>query len=190
MAISDFAKRGLVWIGFAYLIVVGLSGCRQASVNDRAPRSLTVSSVSFRQGENIPQQFTCSGANISPAISWNALPPNTKSLALLVTDPDSFSGSYVHWVLYNLPPEPNHIAEGVPRSEVLPGGAKQGSNSDDAIGYTGPCPPGNSVHRYVFTLYALDNILSPLSPVNKEQVMKSMEGHVLASGQLVGRYHR
>ena len=180
----------LARLAFACLLLAGLSGCRQASVNDRAPMSLTLASEGFRQGENIPQQFTCSGANISPALSWNRLPPNTKSLALLVTDPDSLFGAYVHWILYNLPPEPNHIAAGVPRSEVLPDGAKQGMNTDDAIGYTGPCPPGNDIHRYVFTLYALDTMLSPPSPVNKKQLVQAMEGHVLASGQLMGRYHR
>jgi Raf kinase inhibitor-like YbhB/YbcL family protein len=174
----------------ASLIVGGLLGCRQTSVNDRAPMSLTLTSASFRQGQNIPQQFTCDGADLSPALSWSNPPANTKSFALLVTDPDSLLGAYVHWILYNLPPGSNGIGEGIPRTGVLPSGAMQGVNSGDAAGYSGPCPPGEATHRYLFTLYALDTILSPSSPVDKSALSKSMEGHVLASGQLMGRYHR
>jgi Raf kinase inhibitor-like YbhB/YbcL family protein len=174
----------------AALIAAGLSGCRQASINDRVPMSLMLTSTSFQPGDNMPEQFSCHGANISPSLSWGSLPANTKSLALLVTDPDSLFGSYVHWVLYNLPPESSPLPEGLPRSEVLPNGAKQGVNTGDEIGYQGPCPPGKSVHRYVFTLYALDTMLNPPSPVNKKHLMHSMEGHVLAAGQLIGRYHR
>ena len=188
------SNRALACVAFAALIIGGVSGgpsgCRQASVTDRVPMSLTLTSTSFQPAGNIPEQFSCHGANVSPAIAWGSLPPNTKSLALVVSDPDSLFGSYVHWILYNLPPESSHLAEGVPRSEVLPNGAKQGVNTGNEIGYAGPCPPGESVHRYVFTLYALDTMLSPPSPVNKEQLMNAMEGHVLAAGQLMGRYHR
>ena len=188
MTISDLRARAT--IAFVALVIAGLSGCKQGSVNDRVPMSLTLTSDSFRQGENIPEQFTCSGSNISPAMSWGKLPPNTRSLALLVTDPDSLFGSYVHWILYNLPPEPKNIAQGIPPNEALPNGARQAMNSGDAIGYTGPCPPGNSIHRYVFTLYALDAMLSPPPPVDRKQLVKAMEGHVLATGQLMGRYRR
>jgi Raf kinase inhibitor-like YbhB/YbcL family protein len=187
MTISSLS---LARIAFVFLLAAGLMACRQASVNDHLPMSLTLTSPDFRQGQTIPDQFTCSGANTSPALSWNTLPPNAKSLVLLLTDPDSLSGAYVHWVLYNLPPAPNHVDAAMPHNEVLPGGAKQGLNTDDAIGYTGPCPPGKSTHRYVFTLYALDAMLSPESPVNKKQLQRAMEGHVLATGQLTGLYHR
>jgi Raf kinase inhibitor-like YbhB/YbcL family protein len=183
-------NRALACVASAALIMGGLAGCRQSSVNDRVPMSVGLASTSFQPGGNIPEQFSCHGANVSPAIAWGSLPPNTKSLALVVSDPDSLFGSYVHWILYNLPLESSHLAEGVPRSEVLPNGAKQGVNTGNEIGYAGPCPPGESVHRYVFTLYALDTMLNPPSPVNKEQLMNAMEGHVLAAGQLMGRYHR
>ena len=174
----------------AALIIGGLSGCRQASVADRVPMSLTLSTISFQPGGNIPEQFTCHGANLSPSLSWGSLPADTKSVALVVTDPDSLFGSYVHWILYNLSPQLSHLAEGVPRSEVLPNGAKQGLNTGNEIGYAGPCPPGESVHRYLFTIYALDTMLNPPSPVNEKQLTNAMEGHVLAAGQLMGRYHR
>jgi Raf kinase inhibitor-like YbhB/YbcL family protein len=152
--------------------------------------SLTLTTTSFQPGGNIPEQFTCHGANLSPSLSWGSLPANTKSVALMATDSDSLFGSYVQWILYNLSPELSHLAEGVPRSGVLPNGAKQGLNTGNEIGYAGPCPPGESVHRYLFTIYALDTMLHPPSPVNKKQMMNAMEGHVLAAGQLMGRYHR
>jgi Raf kinase inhibitor-like YbhB/YbcL family protein len=165
-------------------------GCKRAAVHDPAPNSLTLTSDAFQQGQLIPQQFTCSGTNISPELSWGNLPPATKSLALVVSDTDSLLGAYVHWLLYNLPPEPDHLAQGVPAVEALPNGASQGINSGNHAGYTGPCPPGSSAHHYVFTLYALDAKLAPSSPVKEEQLMNAMEGHVLASGQLTGRFSR
>jgi Raf kinase inhibitor-like YbhB/YbcL family protein len=183
-------NRALAFTLFAALIIEGLSGCRQASVNDRAPKSLMVTSASFSPGGNIPEQFSCHGANLSPSLAWGPLPANTKSFALVVSDPDSLFGSYVHWVLYNLPPQASPLAEGVPRTELLPNGAKQGVNTGNEVGYAGPCPPGESAHRYVFTFYALDTMLNPPSPVDKKRLMKSMEGHVLATGQMTGHYPR
>jgi len=176
-------------LGFFALIILGPSGCKQDSINDGVPMTLTVQSPDFRQGEDIPTQFTCSGANTSPAISWGALPPTTKSLVLIVTDLDSRFRPYVHWILYNLPPDPHSIPEAIPRSESLPNGAKQGTNSDPQIGYSGPCPPGDSPHRYVFTLYALDTTLTLPTAPDKDQVTKAMQGHILAAGQLTGHFH-
>ena len=181
--------RALAAIILVGLIVVGQSGCRQSLLNYRVPMSVTVRSGSFGQGEDIPARFSCDGANVSPEISWSTLPANTRSLTMIVTDSDSLFGSYVHWLLYNLPPAPTTLAEGVPRGELLPSGARQGLSSDNTIGYTGPCPPGSSPHRYVFTLYALDSILDPQTPVNKKQLINAMKGHVLAAGRLTGRYH-
>src|ERR1700721_2117367 len=112
----------------AALIIGGLSGCRQASVADRVPISLTLSTLSFLPGGNIPEQFTCHGANLSPSLSWGSLPADTKRGAFVVTDPGPLFGSYVHWILYNLSPQLSHLAEGVPRSEVLPNGANEGLN--------------------------------------------------------------
>jgi Raf kinase inhibitor-like YbhB/YbcL family protein len=172
------------------LLMATPMACRRASVKNPSPGSIKLTSSGFRQGEGIPQRFTCKGANTSPGLSWSNLPPGTKSLALVVSDPDSFLGSYVHWVLYNLPPEADHLDAGVPTVERLPNGARQGMNSGDAVGYTGPCPPGRSPHRYVFTLYAVDGPLSPASPVKKELLMQSMDGHVLASGELTGHFPR
>jgi Raf kinase inhibitor-like YbhB/YbcL family protein len=171
------------------LLALSLLGCSRASIDSRVPMSVVVTSDSFKQGGDIPQRFTCRGANISPTISWRSLPPGTKSVALTVTDSHSIFGPYVHWVLYNQSPEPSRIAEDLPKAESLSDGAKQGINSDGAIGYAGPCPSGASPHQYVFTIYALDTILTPATPVDKTQLMKAMKGHILAAGQLIGRYH-
>ena len=166
----------------------GQSGCRRDSFNDHLPMSLKVTSPDFRPGENIPRQFTCDGTGVSPSLSWQAPPPHTKSLALIAIDRDSPIG-FVHWTLYNLPPETNHLPQGVRQQESLPDGSKQGLNDDDAIGYMGPCPPLGS-HRYVFTLYALDTVPNLPPRAGKKQLEAAMEGHVLAAGQLTGRYKR
>jgi hypothetical protein len=195
MTIPDFRRspvrnRVLAHLSFIFLISAGQSGCRQDSSNDRLQMSLKVDSPDFRQGENIPKQFTCDGADVSPALSWQSPPANTKSLVLIVRDSDSLFGSFVHWILYNLPPESTNIAEALPRPELLPDGSKQGVNGDDAIGYAGPCPSGNSPHRYVFSLYALDTVLTLPPRADKKQLTTAMKGHILAAGQLMGRYHR
>jgi Raf kinase inhibitor-like YbhB/YbcL family protein len=195
MQIPGFSRsrqrnQTLARLGFVALIILAPTGCKQDSINDGVPMTVTIQSPDLRQGEAIPTQFTCSGANTSPAISWGALPPATKSLVLLVTDLDSRFRPYVHWILYNLPPEPNSLPEALPRSESLPNGAKQGTNSDPRIGYSGPCPPGNSPHRYVFTLYAMDTVLNPPATPNKAQLTNAMQGHILAAGQLTGHFHR
>jgi Raf kinase inhibitor-like YbhB/YbcL family protein len=182
--------RSLSALVFIALIILGPSGCRRTSINDGVPMTLQVVSGAFAQGEDIPRQNTCSGANTSPAISWSALPPNTKTLVLLVTDLDSRFRPYVHWILYNLPPEPNTLPESLPRTESLPNGAKQGTNGDPRIGYSGPCPPGSSPHRYVFTLYAMDTALNLPSAPDKDQLTQAMQGHILAAGQLTGHFHR
>ncbi len=181
--------RSLAALAGALLLSAGLSSCRD-SVDDHVPMSVAVNSPSFRQGESIPDRFTCHGANVSPALSWDALPAKTKSLVLVVSDPDALLGAYVHWVLYDLPPSPGMLPENIPHQEVLPDGAKQGLNGNGSIGYTGPCPPGKSPHHYVFKLYALDAALGAPLGAGKKQIVKAMEGHVLAAGQLTATYQR
>jgi Raf kinase inhibitor-like YbhB/YbcL family protein len=174
---------------FVLLIVAGPFGCKKGSAND-PQMSLQVESPSFRQGDSIPKQFTCDGPNISPALSWQPPPANTRSLALIVSDPDAPLGSFVHWIIYNLPPETRNLTEHVPTQEQLPDGSAQGQNDNDTVGYWGPCPPGNSPHRYLFTLYALDSMLNLSPQVKEKQLTAAMKGHILAAGQLMGRYHR
>jgi Raf kinase inhibitor-like YbhB/YbcL family protein len=195
MQISTFNRyrsrnQTLKRLAFVALVIMSPSGCKRSSINDGVPMTLAIESTAFHQGEEIPRQFTCHGPNTSPALSWGALPPNTKSLALLAIDLDSPFRPYTHWILYNVPPQPNTLPEGIPRSESLPNGASQGTNSDPRIGYSGPCPPGDSPHRYVFTLYAMDTTLTLPAAPDKDQVTKAMQGHILAAGQLTGHFHR
>lgn len=168
------------------LLSVGLSACRHEAID--GPTSITLTSPAFQSGQAIPVQFSCHGANISPALSWDALPPGTKSVALTMIDQSSLFVGYVHWLLYNLPVQPNQLPENVARQEALPNGARQGRNGNGSAGYTGPCPPGKSPHHYLFTLYALDDTLPVPAGAGKGEIMKAMQGHVLAAGKLIGTY--
>ena len=151
---------------------------------------MKVSSANFSDGGEIPKQFTCDGEETSPYLMWTSVPPETKSFALIAYDRDSLFRSFIHWVLYDVKPETRQIVEDLPRQSQLPSGSRQGQNGFRKIGYSGPCPPGHSTHRYVFTLYALD-IKPDLPPgASKKQLLKAIKNHILAEGQLMGRYHR
>jgi Raf kinase inhibitor-like YbhB/YbcL family protein len=151
--------------------------------------AIKISSTAFQDGGLIPAKFTCDGANISPPLTWSSLPITTKSVALIVDDPDAPGKTWVHWVVYDLPAGNTQLAEGVATQEAVPGGGKQGTNDFRTIGYGGPCPPSGT-HRYFFKLYALD-VESPVKPgATKEDLLKAMEGHILDQGELMGKYQR
>ena len=152
--------------------------------------SIQITSTAFSEGQPISQKYTCQGNDFSPPLAWTNTPPNTKSLALIMDDPDAPAGTWVHWVLYDLPATTTELAENTPKSAQLPGGTKQGLNSWPRLGYNGPCPPSGKPHRYFFKLYALDTMLNLKPGVTKKDLLKAMEGHVLAEGQLMGTYQR
>lgn len=170
------------------LTVAALPGCHGSGTPAKTP-ALRLTTTSF-QGNQIPGRFTCSGEGISPQLAWNAPPAGTASFALIVTDPDAPRGTFVHWVLFNLPAGARALAEGVPTESELEDGSRQGRNDFGGIGYGGPCPPGHAVHRYFFTLYALDTKLNMAAGATRAQVETSMQGHILAKGELMGRYQR
>ncbi len=151
---------------------------------------ITVASPAFQSGATIPKQFTGDGDDKSPPLHWSEPPRGTKSLALICDDPDAPVGTWVHWVLYNLPAGTRELEEGVPTTETLNNGAKQGKNDFGKIGYGGPAPPKGKPHRYFFKLYALDRSVDLSPGATKAQLVKAMKGHILAEGQLVGRYGR
>ena len=151
---------------------------------------LTISSPAFQEGDKIPMKFTCEGEDISPELTWNKPPEETKSLTLLVDDPDAPDGVFTHWVLFNLPADKMMLPQGVPTQGRLPDGSLQGKNEFGKIGYSGPCPPQGRPHRYQFTLYALDRPLNLKSVVTKKQVVDTMRGHILAHDQITGIYQR
>ncbi len=154
---------------------------------------LTLTSPAFSQQGEIPKRYTCEGQDVSPPLSWSNPPEGTKSFALIVDDPDAPDPraprmTWVHWVLYNLPPTASELPEGV-RSEALPQGTREGQNDWKRKGYGGPCPPIGR-HRYFHKLYALDAVLPDLGAPTKPELEKAMEGHVLARTELVGTYEK
>ena len=156
-----------------------------------ATMSLDLTSDAFLNGQSIPAKYACTGRNISPALAWTDPPDGTQSLALIMDDPDAPIGTWVHWVLYNIPAGTRSLAEDLPATgkNVEPNAIYVGKNSSGKIGYDGPCPPSGT-HRYFFKLYALDTSINLLSGATKEQVLKEMDGHILAHGELVGTYSR
>ena len=151
---------------------------------------LELKTAAFRDGGAIPKKFTCDGSDASPRLEWNTPPARTRSFALIVDDPDAPSGTWVHWVVFNLPTEARALPEAVPRGEKVQGGGSQGRNDFPQLGYGGPCPPSGKPHRYFFKLYALDSQLNLMPGATKSDVEKAMQGHVLAKAQLIGRYYR
>ena len=152
--------------------------------------SLQISSAVFSAGETIPKRFTCDGPDTSPQLSWNEPPAKTQSFALIMDDPDAPVGTWVHWVLFDLPAETRALAEGVPKQEQVANGARQGRNDFGKIGYGGPCPPPGNPHRYFFKLYALDAKLNLKAGATKADVERAMKGHVLGQAELFGKYGR
>ena len=150
---------------------------------------MNVSSSAFNEGQMIPSKYTCDGQDISPPLAWDNAPGGTKSFALICDDPDAPMGTWVHWVVYEIPSDMNNLPEHVPPEGKLGNGIRQGKNSWPNIGYGGPCPPSGT-HRYYFKLYALDTMLNLKPGATKKQLLQAMEGHVLGEAQLMGKYQR
>ena len=150
---------------------------------------IKVTSPAFKESDLIPKKYTCDGDNVSPAIEWTGVPDSAKFIALICDDPDAPRGTWVHWVIFNIPAGVKGLAENIQRTSTLPNGARQGINDSHELGFDGPCPPGGT-HRYYFKVYALDNILTLESGSTKAQLLKAMDGHILGEGQLMGRYKR
>lgn len=151
---------------------------------------LQVSSKSFPADADIPKKYTCDGQNISPELAWENLPEDTRSVTVLLQDPDAPGGTFTHWVMYDLPVGMQTVAEGVPPAGEIPGGGLQGLNDFGKVGYGGPCPPPGHAHRYIFRVFALDQTLALPSQASKSSVQQAMHGHVLAEGELTGKFHR
>ncbi len=143
-------------------------------------------SPAFSEGQPIPLKHTCDGKDVSPPLQWTGIPSGTRSLALIVDDPDAPVGTWVHWVLYSLAPEATGLPENLDKSQYVLRGARQGLNDFKRLGYGGPCPPAGRPHRYFFKLYALDKELDLKPGATKKELLRAMEGHVLDEGQLMG----
>jgi Raf kinase inhibitor-like YbhB/YbcL family protein len=162
-------------------------------IAEEKPMSLTINSTAFAPGGAIPSLYSCEGKDISPPLAWAGAPAATKSFALIVDDPDAPDPAapkmtWVHWVLYNIPPAASGLAEGV-QASALPPGTRDGLNDWSRTGYGGPCPPVGR-HRYFHKLYALDAVLPDLKRPNKGALEKAMQGHILAQAVLIGTYQK
>jgi Raf kinase inhibitor-like YbhB/YbcL family protein len=191
-------KRGLsreviLWvIGILCFSNSPTEGAKSAREKEKGEvvMSFELRSVAFEEGGNIPKEYTCDGANISPPLGWGDPPEQTKSFALLVEDPDAPGKTWVHWIIFNLPPEVRQLSDNIPKQKTLAGNQRQGTNDFGKIGYGGPCPPKGAPHRYFFRLYALDKMLDLKPGATKSELLKAMEGHILAKAELMGRYQR
>jgi Raf kinase inhibitor-like YbhB/YbcL family protein len=187
-------SRRVVALGLARLFLLILVSCRKgdpdmARITQTEIAQIDVTSPAFPDGGMIPQQYTCEGADVSPPLNWGPVPDGTRSIALIVDDPDAPVETFVQWVLYDLPADVQGLPEDLPGDKTFPVGGEQGINSSDELGYRGPCPPSGT-HRYFFKVYALD-IKTNLPPgETKERLLEAMNGHVLAQGQIMGRYRR
>lgn len=150
---------------------------------------IKVTSAAFKEGQPIPRQYTCDGVNLSPPLEWSGVPKNAKTIAIVADDPDAPAGTWVHWVLYNLPAENIGLVENVPATETLKAGGFQGKNDFEKIGYGGPCPP-SGMHRYFFKIYAVDAELPLKAGATKAELEKALQGHIVTQGQLMGTYQR
>ena len=203
-------------LGAPLLLALAVAGCggadegeaKAAAQQPGAASSFQIMSPNFseiRPRVRIPPKHTCIEGDASPPLSWSGTPPGTVSLALIADDPENDSGLWVHWVLYNIPPDVTGLPEGVPTTtDVLPDGTTQGVNHFKRIGYGGPCPPPNlkltsvqhrdipavAPHKYYFKLYALDTQVGLAAGATKEELLNAMDGHILAEAQTVGKYIR
>ncbi len=148
-----------------------------------------LTSAAFANGDLIPMKYTCDDQDVSPPLQWKDPPEGTQSFALINDDPDAPVGTWVHWVLYNLPASSRSLPEAVPPDAALPDGSKHGQNSWGRSVYGGPCPPAGT-HRYFYKLYALDTELELAAGASKEELLRVMEGHILASTETMGVYSR
>ena len=154
------------------------------------PTTITLTSPAFQEGQAIPEAYTRDAEDTSPPLAWTDPPEGTQSFALICDDPDAPRGTWVHWVLYDLPATVSELPEDLAKSQYVAGGAKQGLNDFRHLGYGGPCPPPGKPHRYFFKLYALDSLLELKPGLTKKDLERAMEKHLLAQAQLMGTYQR
>ena len=185
--------RGLLVAGVVLITVCNAQAASAPVAKGKAGRgkamTIKIVSAAFEEGGMIPKQYTCDGPSVSPPLSWTGVPKGAKSLALICDDPDAPSKTWVHWVIYNIPPDTMGFPEHVAADSTLPNGARNGISDFGKFGYGGPCPPSGT-HRYFLKLYALDTVLNLSGRVTKKDLLVAMEKHIVGEGQLMGKYKR
>lgn len=185
-------QHSIKWTAGVILMAALLmaAGCAaEDQVTPDAAGGMQLRSAAFEDGGDIPAQYSCDGAGISPPLVWDHLPEETASLVLIMDDPDAAMGTWVHWLLYNIPPDTVGLPEDLAGKSGMPPGSQHGENSWRKDAYGGPCPPSGD-HRYFFKLYALDRRLALDSGAQKKELTAAMEGHVLDQVQLIAHYRR
>ena len=182
--------------GLLVLLLPALAAARGASQEVQADEQpgeggseMQITSTAFKEGGQIPKQYTCDGADVSPPLAWSGVPSGARSLMLICDDPDAPGKTWVHWVYYDIPATASSLPQNVGSERRPAAGGVQGSNDFRKIGYGGPCPPGGT-HHYTFRLYALDVLLNLEPGATKQQVLSAAKGHVLAEAALMGTYRR
>jgi Raf kinase inhibitor-like YbhB/YbcL family protein len=165
---------------FLLLIFIFMASVSQSQTGN----GFKLTSLAFEEGKPIPAKYTCNGENVSPALSWSGVPKTTKCFAIIMDDPDAPMGTWVHWVMYNIPDTVIRLKESLSVKQI---NAVEGVNSANEMGYYGPCPPGGT-HRYVFKLYALDKLLPQKERMGKEELLEAMKGHILSETTLTGLF--
>ncbi len=186
-------KSVFVLIILCSILLVGFDSRNNTQKGDekmaKAAAKIKMSSPAFEHGEMMPAKYTCDGNDISPPLKWQNAPSETKSFAIISDDPDAPMGTWVHWVIWNIPADKQELAEDIPKAKELPDGSMQGLNSSKRIGYMGPCPP-SGIHRYFFKLYALDTMLNLPGNITKEKLLSAMNGHIIGEGSIMAVYQR
>lgn len=152
--------------------------------------TMQVKSSAFAEGAAIPKLYSCEDQDVSPELVWSGAPKGTQSFALIVDDPDAPAGTWVHWLIWNLPATVSSLPQDLPKNEQLENGARQGKNDFRKLGYNGPCPPAGKVHRYYFRLYALDSKVDLPAGSGRPDLDKAIAGHTLAQGEYMGTFKR
>ncbi len=151
---------------------------------------MDLTSNAFKSGEAIPDRYTCAGEGISPQLMWRNIPDNTRSFVLIVDDPDAPSGTFAHWVFYNIPPDQDTLPENFKLSQHQDWQAAEGRNDRGQTGFTAPCPPNGETHRYYFRLYALNTRLDASAGATRAQIYDRMQDHILDLSELIGSVQR
>ena len=173
--------------GFSLLV---FGSVHSAALAGEEEKRITVKSTAFAHGGTIPSRYSCSGKNVSPALQWERIPSGTRSICLICDDPDAPAGTWVHWVMFDIPDSARGLPEGVPQGQAITAGARQGKNDFGNLGYGGPCPPPGRAHRYFFRVYALDKVLGLKPGISRADLDEAMKGHILARGELLGTFQR